>query len=507
MVTVQHIAQQLAVSKRTVRRWIADGKLVSHRIGKNSVRVDASSVMHLIATTDSAVADGNAHVKNNVILFQPRLLRQRGRKQVWTGLVDGQEVDLGTSDRTEAVQALTKVSDESSQQARKPWSVYYDQARKCFGLKYYDRSGQRRHHRIPTSVQSEQQATEYAGRFYSETVGAPIKGPPRLSAPQIPRNVTLEQFGQLWTSGKLAELFPDHVRVKATASDDEARLRLYVYPVVGGHRLADFSGESGLQLVERVRDKLSLVSSKLSRSSRRQILQAINRLLTLAVYPAKLVSAHPLPKGFLPKVGTSKGKGYVYPSEDRLLMACQTVPLLYRLFYGLLIREGFRVSELLTLSWNAIDLERGVVTLDTNKTEDRRAWALDPGVAEALRRWRARLPNKLPGTTSILTGPNGSKIDQFNAARLLRKYLQEAGVNRPQLFEHGETRVQLRAHDLRASFVTTSLALGRSETWVTDRTGHKSSQMIYTYKRAARTHAELSLGGFEPLQEAIPELR
>ena len=65
----------------------------------------------------------------------------------------------------------------------------------------------------------------------------------------------------------------------------------------------------------------------------------------------------------------------------------------------------------------------------------------------------------------------------------------------------------MRAHDLRASFVTISLALGKTEAWITDRTGHRSSQMIYAYKRSARTHAELSLGGFTPMWEAIPELR
>jgi hypothetical protein len=52
-----------------------------------------------------------------------------------------------------------------------------------------------------------------------------------------------------------------------------------------------------------------------------------------------------------------------------------------------------------------------------------------------------------------------------------------------------------------------NLALGRSEAWITDRTGHRSSQMIYTYKRAARTHAELGLGSFVSLHEAVPELR
>ena len=43
-------------------------------------------------------------------------------------------------------------------------------------------------------------------------------------------------------------------------------------------------------------------------------------------------------------------------------------------------------------------------------------------------------------------------------------------------------------------------------TWVADRTGHHSSQMIYRYRRVARTLAELNVGPLTPLVEAIPEL-
>jgi integrase len=78
---------------------------------------------------------------------------------------------------------------------------------------------------------------------------------------------------------------------------------------------------------------------------------------------------------------------------------------------------------------------------------------------------------------------------------------------RPQLFEDTETRIPLRAHDLRATFVTVNLALGKTEAWITDRTGHRSSQMLYAYKRQARSYAELALGPLSPLHEAIPELR
>ena len=44
------------------------------------------------------------------------------------------------------------------------------------------------------------------------------------------------------------------------------------------------------------------------------------------------------------------------------------------------------------------------------------------------------------------------------------------------------------------------------KTWIADRTGHKSSQMINRYRRQARTHRELDLGELKPLVDAIPEL-
>ena len=71
-----------------------------------------------------------------------------------------------------------------------------------------------------------------------------------------------------------------------------------------------------------------------------------------------------------------------------------------------------------------------------------------------------------------------------------------------------ETRRPLRAHDLRATFVTVALACGKgkTETWVSDRTGHTSSAMISRHRRKARTWTGLALGALDPLDTAIPEL-
>jgi len=111
----------------------------------------------------------------------------------------------------------------------------------------------------------------------------------------------------------------------------------------------------------------------------------LNRLLNIAVYPLKIRTSSPIPKGLVPKPGKRRAMTYLYPDEDRALLSCDAVPLRERLLWGFLAREGWHVSEALDLQWADLDLVRGAVRLDKNKTDDPRAWALAPGVAAALK--------------------------------------------------------------------------------------------------------------------------
>lgn len=519
LLPVEDVAGLLSLSTKTVRRMIARGELVTHRLGRN-VRVDASSVTSLLASSvTSAAVETVAMVKQNNgnegdgKKDPPRLFRQRGRSKVWTALIDGQEVPLGTTNEREAQAKLVGIARAAGPTAdggRKPWSVFYSKSR-GFAVMYYDEDGARRLHRVPAAagVSDQRGAEAYAEDWYRRSVIRMGQAPTRATTAAVGVSgdaLTFEQFARLWTKGELAKRYPDHIKEKRTAKGDDQRLKLYVYPVIGAEPMSAFEGRRGLELVEKVRAAMPPLSATFTRASRRHILQAIHRVLVLAVYPAKIISANPLPKGFLPKVEYNKAKTYLYPDEDAQLMACAAVPVVMRVCYGLLIREGFRVGELLGLTWSDIDLERGVVVLETNKTDEPRSWVLDPGVVEALRRWKAKFAWRPGPTSPILRTREGGRVDRFDLAEGLRRALTKAGVTRPQLFERTPTRLPLRAHDLRASFVTVNLALGKNEAWITDRTGHRSSQMIYRYKRQARTHAELSLGGFMPLYEAIPEL-
>lgn len=304
---------------------------------------------------------------------------------------------------------------------------------------------------------------------------------------------TVRELGEAWTSGELAKQWPDTVGRREHSRIDASRLAAHVYPVVGdvlvkAFRLANY--EAVMRSLEGKRKS----QKQLSPLSRRTIALTLTRLLAIAVYPLKILVAHPVPKGAVPRAKRSRAASYLYPDEDAALMACEAVEFPWRCLWGFLVREGCRVSEALSLRWEDLDLVRGVVRLDKNKTDDPRAWALSAGVAVAL----TRLHEQAEGNLVFPQPP-----DPLSLARQLRSDLQASGITRSELFTNTAQRMMLRVHDLRGSFVTVALANGRSEAWVCDRTGHKSSQMIATYKRAARSAAELQLGDWRPLASAL----
>ena len=227
-------------------------------------------------------------------------------------------------------------------------------------------------------------------------------------------------------------------------------------------------------------------------------------IVMVAVFPAQIIERSPVSRGFLPRVDRRKAFSYLFPDEDAALLACIQVALVRRLLYGVLAREGLRFSEAMRLSWRDLDLRRGIVRLDTNKTQDPRAWALHEGVVAAVHAWRERYNSGRPATELVFLRLDGTafklRADDF------RRDLSLAGVVRHELFERTIARRPIRLHDLRATFVTIALATGRTETWVADRTGHRSSEMINRYRRPARSHRELGLGELVRLADVIPEL-
>jgi len=359
-------------------------------------------------------------------------------------------------------------------------------------------------HRVPHEIQSDQDAARYCRTFIKAKREKPAPASAALNG-TISADMTFKQLGELWTSAKLAKMFPRYIRQKKSADDDESRLRLYVYDHIGDITIREFAPPKGLELAEKVMAALP-PPDEFSNASARHVAQTVHRVLGLAVYPLRILEVHPLPRGFMPKVENDKAKTYVYPDEDAKLMRCAKVPLVERMFFGFLAREGSRVGEVRGVQLYEFDLDHGWGHLDETKNGKPKDWPLQPGTVEALKRFRDRFMKSKSPHALVFAKDDGSLLDPYMLAESLRTDLKLAKVNRPQLYLRNKNRLALRAHDLRASFVRVALANGKTESWVADRTGHMSSQMIMRYKRWARGHAEQNLGEWVPLYEAIPEL-
>jgi integrase len=311
---------------------------------------------------------------------------------------------------------------------------------------------------------------------------------------------TVRELGEDWVSGKLHKSWPDQIPLKRTSADDASRLAAHIYPTIGAKRIDEVTLDDCEEIMRRIPESAA--------RSRRHIAGTIARIFRMAVYPLRFVERSPIPQGFAPKSAARRAYAYLYPDEDRRLLACTALPLVYRLLWGVLVREGMRESEALGLTWECLDLKRGAIRLDKNKTDDPRSWALDPGAAKALRVYREHFRPEAAPTALVFVSPAGEAISKYGLAELLRTHLEAIGLKqeRPELFVTTEQRHRIRVHDLRGSMVTISLANGWSESRIADRTGHRSSAMINRYKRTARSFAELDLGTPAPLSEAIPEL-
>ncbi len=330
-----------------------------------------------------------------------------------------------------------------------------------------------------------------------------------VAAPDV---MTFQEFGDLWTSNELASRFRRRVK-RIDHEENIRRLEKHIYPIVfrgraiGATPLSEFD----LDHADHV-----LAQPTLPDGSLRHVAQCMHRVMKLAVHPARLLTQSPFPPGWLPPANEEKEGAYLHPLEDAALMGYEPLALVWRMFFGFSTREGVRRENTATLEWSNVTLNllggAGTVVLDKTKNGRGGAWALDPGTAEALRRWRKLCPSDkwiFPAEAAPKSRKRraGLHLHVDHAAEILRRSLRNAGVDRPKLYQNGNNRLQIRAHDLRATFVTLALANGKTEDWVRQRTGHGSSIMLARYRRDAETAQELGLGWLHPLHEVIPELR
>src|SRR4029077_6843400 len=122
-----------------------------------------------------------------------------------------------------------------------------------------------------------------------------------------------------------------------------------------------------------------------------------------------------------------------------------------------------------------------------------------PAVARMLERWLEQAP-RAKRSDPVFTG-----IQWAQLAAVYREHCQAVGIDRERLYQRKANKLQLRAHDMRAFFITAGMYAGKDALWITDRTGHPSLTLLRRYARDARRWREL---GEAPVEAdvAIPEI-
>jgi integrase len=305
------------------------------------------------------------------------------------------------------------------------------------------------------------------------------------------RGMTFRELATQWNTGELHHKYPGNrrLKIKKSASQDTPKLE-HLYKTIGDVPLRDFTEEHYYAA-------LRSLPSKYSEGTIRHHAQLITKVLNLAAWPCKVIKVSPLPEGILPQPAHRR-RPPLRPDEDARLLRCEAIDVLKRVLYGFLNRNGVRVGEALQYRWYMIDLDvEGIqVPAEITKTGAARAWKLDPDVAAVLRVMRG---DEYDPQALVFPG-----LDEDHLADQFREELQQAGVTRHELFRRTATEDWVQVHSTRSTFVTVSLANGRSEAWVMARTGHQTSIVMRKhYLKMAEHFRDLELGSFLPMDELL----
>lgn len=340
------------------------------------------------------------------------------------------------------------------------------------------------------------------------------------------KRMTVEQLGTKWTSGELLVEHGEVNRLRELASVDSVKSRLsaHVYPVIGAVPVEDVVDGDIREVMRKAAERSRKRRGKPMRGMTAvNLYNALHRLFELAIEPCRLRKDNPVSPRLKPSKGKPKIFGFVYPAEMLQLLGCEKVPIARRVLYALAAYTGLRASSLYGVRWGDIDFTNGTLLALRTKNGHPQMFEIGHGLPQLLERWHAYQgrpkvgaivePEQI-GRVNVAWGkrPDGSPwIKSAKAkgreAEALRADLIAAGVDRAQLFDTDAVNVEpIRFHDLRGTFVTWAKREGRGDGWISDRTGHLSTDMIRRYERQARVLADLRYEPFPDISAAIPEL-
>jgi integrase len=283
------------------------------------------------------------------------------------------------------------------------------------------------------------------------------------------RRLTVGRYLDEWIELKRPELKP------STAVAYESRIRLYLKPVLGRHRLAELTRDD----VTRAMIRLGGMRGDRAETISAGTVDAAYRVLNAAL--ADAFDSDKAPRNACRGAAHARPSTVVEPPTqaelDRLFAALADDP--WRPIFEIMRWTGARVGEVLGLTWrNVPNLEDGELrlvkqtsgTLKTRRSV--RSVFVPPHVVAMIRAIPRRIDSDLVFCTST-----GRPIDERNLLRVFDLALAESGIA-----PHADADLRkYRPHDLRHAFATMLLEAGVQPAVVIRWTGHTALAMLDRY--------------------------
>ncbi len=284
-----------------------------------------------------------------------------------------------------------------------------------------------------------------------------------------------------------AELIERYIRdilpTKPKARNQGQQLRWWKQEL-GSYSLAEITPS----LLSEARDKLSKRTSKTGRvispATVVRYMAALSHALSIASKEWEWLEANPMQKVRKPKEPRGRIRFLSEDEQDpegqkvegertRLLKACRESesPILYTVVV-LALSTGMRQGEIMGLTWQVVDLNRGRITLHDTKNNERRVVPLTGKALELLKE-HSKIRH-IGGTSLVFPGKNPERPVELRKPWMAS--MEAADVE------------GFRFHDLRHSAASYLAMNGASLAEIAEVLGHKTLQMVKRYAHLSEAH-------------------
>ena len=243
---------------------------------------------------------------------------------------------------------------------------------------------------------------------------------------------------------------------------------------IGDYTLADCTPALIAQCRDELLQEVTRLKKKRSPATVNRYLAALSHCFTIAMKEWGWIDDNPMRKVTKPKEPRGRVRFLSDDERERLLKACKGSPnpLLYPIVV-IALSTGARLGEIVSITWNQVDLNRGTITFFETKNKQIRVVPLVEHAAEVVKDM-----NKVRRIDTDLLFPGN---DPKNPKPIDIRHPWEVALKKAEVENY-------RFHDNRHSAASYLAMSGATLAELAEILGHKTLQMVKRYSHLTEQH-------------------